>query len=158
MSKENSPEIKYSSPEESIEQGEEPQHRFDLMIDGKKIGAAEMNYYSKPLPLYQLTDLYVDFEHKGKRYASKILEQVEDFLKRRKKPGVLVDAILDDDPASGMYARRGWQRVPNMIGLHVFNWPKDVSFDVLAGYSFRYTDMLNRKNSPDQDGSKIDQN
>lgn len=136
--------IKYSSPEEAAEAGEEPQHRFDLVVGGKKIGAAEINYYSKPLPLYQLTDLYVDFESKGKGYASKIMDQVEDFLKTRKRPGVLVDAIMIGDQASGFYARRGWKEVPGGLGLHVFNWPDDVPLKVLDGYASRYTDPMER--------------
>jgi ribosomal protein S18 acetylase RimI-like enzyme len=142
---ENLEKIQYSSPEDSKEEGEKPQHRFDLIIDGQKIGAAEIDYYSRPLPLYQITDLYVDIQHKGKGYASKILEQVENFLKSKKKPGVLVDAIIDGDPATGMYTRRGWKEVPQSFGLHVFNWPDDVSEDVLTGYPFRYTDLTERK-------------
>lgn len=117
MSIERPEQIKYSSPKDSLEQGESPQHRFDLMVEGKKIGVAEVDYFSKPLPLYQITELYVDFEHKGKGYASKILEQVEAFLEKKKKPGVLVDAIMVGDPASGLYARRGWKKVSNSGGL-----------------------------------------
>ncbi len=127
-----------------MEGGEEPQHRFDLMVDGEKIGAAEINYFSKPIPLYQVTDLYVDFEHKGKGHASHILNQVEGWIKARGKPGVLVDAIMDGAPAQGMYSRRGWVAVPGGRGLHVFNWPADVDMSVLNGYAVRYTDITER--------------
>ncbi len=139
------PEINYSTPGESIAEGEVPQHRFDLVIDGEKVGAAELDYFSRPLPLYQVTDLFVDFEHKGEGHASKILEQVEDFLKQKKKPGILVDAIMPGDKAEGMYARRGWVTVPDSHGLNVFNWPDDVPLSVLVGYESRYTDLLKRK-------------
>jgi hypothetical protein len=37
--------IRYSSPKESIEQDEMPQHRFDLVVNGERIGAAEIDYY-----------------------------------------------------------------------------------------------------------------
>ena len=144
MSIEKPSEIKYSSPKESREQGEAPQHRFDVLVDGKKIGAAEVDYFSKPVPLYQVTELYVDFEHKGKGHASKILEQIEKFLDNKKKPGVLVDAIISGDPAQGMYARRGWKEVPGSMGMHVYNWPEDASLEALAGYAFRYTDPMTR--------------
>ncbi len=144
-------EINYVSPQEAIEEGAEPQHRFDLTIEGEKIGSAEFEYLSKPLPHYLLSDLYVEFEHKGKGYASKILEKMEEFLKERKKPGILVDAIMVGDPASDMYARRGWKEVPDSGGLHVFNWPDDVSLDVLKGYSFRYTDPMIREERKDQE-------
>lgn len=143
MSPENG-EIKYSSPRETFEREGVGQHRFDLIVDGKKVGGAEVDYFSKPLPLYQVTNLYIDVEHNGKRYGSQIMEQVESFLREKKKPGVLVDAIAIDDPASGFYARRGWTEVPDSGGLHVYNWPEGTSLDVLVAYSFRYTDMSER--------------
>jgi len=146
MSEEDFKELKYSSPKENLEIHELPHHQFDLLINGEKVGAAEIDYFSKPLPLYQVSDLYVDFEHKSRGYASAILAQVERFLIDRKKPGVLVDAIIPGDPASGLYKRRGWKEVPNMMGLYVYNWPEDVSLDVLAGYPFRYTDPMIRIN------------
>lgn len=138
------PEVEYSSPLDSLEEGVLPQHRFDLIKNGEKIGGAEIDYFSKPLPLYQLTDLYIDSAHQGQGYAGELLDQVEAFLTKRKKPGVLVDAIMEDDPASGMYARRGWKEVPGGFGLHVFNWPDEVDLEILRGYSFRYTDPMIR--------------
>ena len=136
--------IDYISPEDAIENHEPPQHRFDLIVDGEKIGSAEIDYVSKPLPMYQVTDLYVDFEHKGKGYASKIMDQVENWLKERRKPGILVEAILEGDLAYGMYAKRGWVPVPDSFGLHVFNWPKDADLSILNGYSQRYTYITER--------------
>lgn len=140
-------ETKYVSPYESLEDEGTPERRVDILVDGEKVGSAILDYYSKPLRLYQITDLYVDFEHQGKGYASKVMDHVEQFLKERKRPGVLVDAVLEGDPAQGMYARRGWEEVPGSHGLHVFNWPKDISLDVLKGYESRYTDMLERNKS-----------
>ena len=136
--------IRYSNPIESKELGEMEQHRFDLMIDGEVVGAAEIDYFSKPIPLYQITDVYVDFDRKGRGHASEIMDQVEAFLIKRKKPGVLVDAIWKFDPAANMYAKRGWKKVPGTHGRHVFNWPPDVPLDVLSGFQFRYTDPMLR--------------
>lgn len=138
--------IRYTSPKESREQDELPQHRFDLVVDGERIGAAEIDYYSKPLPLYQVSDVYVDFEHKGKGYASQIMDQVEAWIRERKKPGVLVDAIMEGDDATGMYERRGWKLVPDSFGLYVYNWPDNVNLSVLNGYADRYTPLQDRKN------------
>ncbi len=139
--------IEYFSPKENIEREDFYGQSFELIIDGKKIGAAEINYHSKPLPLYQLTDLYVDAEESGKGYASQLMDKVEAFLKGRKKPGVLVDAIDLDSPASGMYERRGWAQVSSVKDLYVFNWPPDVNLDILRGYPSRYTDYLTRPNT-----------
>ena len=143
----NSENIKYLSPKEAEDLGESPQHHFDLFVNEKKVGSAEIDYFSKPLPLYQLTDLYVDFDLKGKGYASKILDKVEKFLIERRKPGLLVDAIIAGDPASTLYSKRGWKEVPNGNGLRVFNWPENVSLDILSGYFWRYTDILERKDN-----------
>lgn len=141
---EKAPSINYVDPKKDLEEEGLGQHRLDLIIDGIKTGGAEINYFSKPLPLYQLTDLWVDFDSQGKGFGSKILEQFEEMLITRKKPGVLVDAILEGNEASGMYKRRGWKEVPNSYGLYVFNWPKDVPFDVMKGYASRQTDQTER--------------
>lgn len=137
--------IKYSSPEESQKEGEMPQHRFELMVDGACIGAAEIDYFSQPLPLYQVSDLYVDIPHQGKGYASELMGQIEAWLRSRHKPGILVNAILEGSPAEGMYERRGWRAVPNSLGLYVYNWPDNVDLSILKGYPHRQRDILERK-------------
>lgn len=123
-------EIRYVSPSEQSPD-HMPQHKFELVKDGEVIGGAEIDYFSKPLPLYQLTDLWVDESHSGKGQASRIMDEVEGFL--REKPGVLVDAILEGEPAQGMYERRGWQSDPTSMNRKLYNWPEDVSKDVLNG-------------------------
>ncbi|SRR3989339_333678 len=145
MQERNSDNFIYKNPRKNIEQGEDPLHTIDLMFDGKIIGRAELTYYSKPYPLYQLSDLYVELEYQGTGQAGKIMEQVENFLKEKKKAGVLVDAIDPDSPASGMYARRGWQEIPESNGLHVYNLPKDATLEDFKGYTFRQTDLMDRE-------------
>ncbi len=141
---EKSPSINYINPKEDLKEEGLGQHRFDLIIDGIKIGGAEINYYSKPLPLYQLTDLYVEPDFQGKGFGSQIIDQFEKMLIARKKPGVLVDAIFEDSKAKGVYGKRGWKEIPNSYGLHVFNWPENVSLDVMKGYASMYTDHSER--------------
>lgn len=145
MRKVNSEEILYANPKQNIEKGEDPLHTFDLIVDSTVIGRAEITYYSKPFPLYQITDIYVEYEYKGQGYASKIMDQVESFLKKRKKAGVLVDAIDTDSPASGMYERRGWQKVPGEPFLFAYNLPKNAKINALRGYPMRYTDLMERE-------------
>jgi GNAT superfamily N-acetyltransferase len=139
------PEVVYTNAQENFEQEGTGQHHFSVFVDGKKVGAAEINYYSKPLPLYQLTDLYVEYEYQGKGYATELLDQFESFLVKRKKPGTLVNAIIDDDKHD-LYTKRGWIEVPDGHGLMVFNWPKEVSLEILNGYPQMYTDHLERGN------------
>lgn len=144
MQEKGSENFLYKNPKENLEQNEDPLHTIDLMIDGKIIGSAELTYYSKPIPLYQVNDIYVEPEYQGAGRARKIMEQVEAFLKKRKKAGVLVDAIDLDSPASGMYARRGWQEVPSSSGLYVYNLPNGVTTDDFKGYASLQTDLMER--------------
>lgn len=129
--------IRKVTPKESLESGEPPQHRLDLYVGGVVVGSAEIEYFSKPLPYYQLSSLYVEYEHAGKGYASQLMDQVEEWLRKRKKPGVLIDGIDEGSPAAGMYQRRGWKPVPHTPTMFVYNWPADVSLDVLKGLGSR---------------------
>lgn len=141
----NREEIIYKNPKDNLEKGEDPLHTIDLMLDGKIIGRAEITYYSRPFPLYQISELYVEPEYQGAGRASKIMDQIEEFLIKKGKAGVLVDAIDPDSPASGMYARRGWQEVPEQGGLFAFNLPDGASINDLRGYPYRQTPILDRK-------------
>lgn len=145
MRERNIEKIVYTNPKQNMEKGEDPLHTLDLIVDNKVVGRAEIMYYSRPFPLYQINDLYVEYEHKGAGYASKIMDQVESFLKKRKKAGVLVDAIDTDSPASGMYERRGWQKVPGESFLFAYNLPKSAKIDALRGYASRYTYLTERE-------------
>lgn len=136
--------ISYNNPRENLEKGEDPIHSFDLIVEGAVIGKAEVSYYSKPFPLYQISELYVDFEQQNKGYAGKIMEQVEEFLKKKGKAGVLVDAIDTESGASGMYERRGWQKVPGETFLYAYNLPAKAKVEDLKGYSLRYRDLMER--------------
>lgn len=143
--------VEYKSPKENMIDGEfdEP-HTFKVYIDGNVVGGATVEYFSKPLPIYQLTDIYTEVEHQRRGVATEILEKVEKFAKERKKPIVLVDAIIEEEPdengktAKGMYVRRGWVEIPGQHGRHVYNWPKDISTDILRGFECRFTDYLER--------------
>ena len=130
--------IQYSSPQENIEKDKFSGHSFDLFIDGVKIGYANVKYLSKPLPYYLLSYIDIDPAFRNKKYASKILDQTEAWIKERGKPGVLLDAIFDDEPAVNMYARRGWQEVPGSYRLYTYNWPKDVDPTILKTAAVRY--------------------
>jgi len=141
----NGEQLVYSSSKENKEKGESPIHTIDLFHDGKIIGRAEITYYSKPFPLYQISDLYVDYEFQGEGRGSEIMSQVESFLNERKRAGVLVEAIDPDSPASGMYQRRGWLEVPGQHGLHVYNLPKSAKLEDLNGYASRFTFMEERE-------------
>ncbi len=133
--------VNYKKPEDSDDDKILRHHRFEIKHDEEIIAAAEVVYLSKPLPIYQVSDLYTEYEHQGKGYASAILDQIEAFLKERKKPGVLVDAIFSDEPqVQSMYERRGWKRIDG-LGRRVFNWPEDVDTKIMQGYEMRNEDM-----------------
>jgi hypothetical protein len=50
------------------------------------------------------------------------------------------------DDKHDLYTKRGWIEVPDGHGLMVFNWPKEVSLEILNGYPQMYTDHLERGN------------
>lgn len=147
LSMENAPRAEYVSPEESLEREGRPDRRIDLLAGAERIGSATMEYRSKPVRHFEIGSLYVEPGHQGQGNAGRLIEAVERFLVEAGKPGLLVDAIIDGSPAQGMYARRGWREVPGSSGLLVFNWPDGQPLSTLDGYSFRYTDPMER-NSP----------
>lgn len=144
-------ELHYTSPKEAFEKEEFPLHTFELIVDGKKIGSASAMYFSKPLPMYQITNLAIDDpELQGKGFGGKIMSGIEEWLQDKKKPGILVDAIHADSPAKGMYTRRGWEYVKELeqsADIYVYNWPNDVDKSILRGFKQRYTDPKLRGSS-----------
>lgn len=134
-------EIRYTSPSEQ-DPDDMPQHKFEMLDNGEVIAGADIDYFSRPVPLYQLTELWS--EHSGQGNASKVMDQVESFLRERKKPGILVDAIMEGHPAAGMYEKRGWISVPDSLGLRVYNWPEEVKIKILDGYHYRQTNIIDR--------------
>jgi GNAT superfamily N-acetyltransferase len=146
----NNEEFIYTDPEKNYNERNEGIHTIDLVLDGEVIGSAELTYYSKPIPLYQLSELYVEFEYQGQGRASAIMDQVESFIKKRGKAGTLVDGIMMGNPASGMYKKRGWLEVPSIPDLFVFNLPKGASLDDFVAYPFRQTDPMERESWQDK--------
>ena len=133
--------VNYIKPEDSEEDEMFRHHRFEVKKDNVVIAAAEVTYHSKPFPIYQVSDLYTESENGGQGYASAILDQIEAFLRERKKPGILVDAILSDEPrVLSMYERRGWEKIDN-FGRRVFNWPGNVDTNIMQGYEMRGADL-----------------
>ncbi len=138
------PEIIYQNPAQNIEQGGESRHTIEVREGDEVIGSAEIDYFSKPIPVYQVTDLWTEPEHQGKGHASKVMEYIEQMLRKKGKAGVLVDAIDVDSPASGFYARRGWLPVPGSQGVHVYNLPAGVGPEVFQAYEYRQTPAEDR--------------
>ncbi len=144
-------EFEYKSPKENkIEENLGEPHTFKVYIDGNVAGVGIVEYFSKPLPIYQLTTLYTEEEFQKQGVATEILDKVEQWAKERKKPVVLVDAVIDEEldengkKAKGMYARRGWVEIVGQHDRHVYNWPEGLSTDILKGFECRYTDYLER--------------
>ena len=137
--------MKTQNSKESWQERGQGIHVFEITENGEVIAGAELLYLSRPVPLYQLSDLWVDYSYQGKGLSSRLMAQVEEFLRQRKKPGVLVDAIMDSSPAKGMYQKRGWVKIPEMMHLFIFNAPKDLDWKVFRGYAERYTPITERE-------------
>ncbi len=123
---ENISNIIYKKPEDNLEE-----------IRGKKVGSHEITivdpdnpenwrskvnfeYVSRPLPHYYLHTLDTDLAERGQRYASKVMDEFEALLHKTKRLGFLEDGIELNDPAYGMYERRGWRKLDEH-GIYMFD-------------------------------------
>jgi GNAT superfamily N-acetyltransferase len=132
--------IEYKNPRSNIERGELPRHTVDMVNhEGLLMGRAGIEYNSKPVSHYQLTDLHVEPEFRNQGIASEIMQWFEDWLKKKHKIGFLVDGILPDQPAAGFYERRNWLPVPGGRGHFVFNLPETTNIDIFRGIEMRTT-------------------
>lgn len=118
------------NPEEAVarsqlsEQEKAPKFkRFSLRKGGHEVAFAEVDEFKKPFRFYYVARVVVNPEYQGKGYGSQIMSAVESFLKRKGSPGILIDTVESDSPASGMYVRRGWKPffAPAAQCLYVFN-------------------------------------
>lgn len=139
--------FEYHNPLANIERGEVPRHTFELQNkDGVVIAGAEIDYFSKPIPYYQITDIWVDHDQQGQGIASELMENIESMLKKKKRAGFLVDAIMEGNPAKGFYQRRGWIPVPGPAfkSQYVFNLPNGVLPEIFVAVEQRQTPMEER--------------
>lgn len=138
-------EFLYRTPAQNIERGQEPEeatHTVHILERGKPIGDATIEYFSKPIPVYRISFMYIDPRYRGRGYGSDLTRAIEDMLKRKGKAGILRGAIDPKSPAVGMYERRGWKRVPDSLDQYVFNLPKGVGPEVFRGFDERITKGL----------------
>lgn len=133
--------FRYTEPEQSEKDEELRHHKFEVLDGENVVSAAEVNYYSRPLPFYQVTDLYTENGRQGEGYASAVLDQVEKFLIERGKPGILVDnSIYNREDGQSFYETRGWLKIDDE-GHRVFNLPESVDTKIFASYYMRGVDM-----------------
>ena len=108
-------------------------------------GRAQLSYFSRPFPLYQIQALDIFSGNEGRGFGGKVMHFIEDMLKKNGKAGMLLDSIEPESPASGMFARRGWVEVPRTKGLYAFNLPKGAHIDELRKFEWRYIDYKERE-------------
>ena len=147
--------VEYRSPAQNLEFEADTYHTFEICDPkGEIISRAEVEYFSKPIPYYQLTDISTEHDYRGEGFASLVMDAFEAFLKKRGKAGFLVDAIMDGDPAQGWYERRGWLQVAKEkehIGQYVFNLPKDVLPSVFRKVEMRQTPLEERESFSEEE-------
>ncbi len=130
-------ELRYFTPKQNIERDEYPMHVIEIREGDELVAGADIEYFSTPVPFYQISDLWVKHEYHGRRYGSRLMKYIEDMLIAKRKAGFLVDAIDPTSPARGFYARRGWLPVPHSLGQYVFNLPKGTSPDIFKNVELR---------------------
>lgn len=131
-------ELIQKNPSELLAEGEDPIHTIEIHNeDGDVLARAEIDYFSSPIPYYQLSDLFTEeaFQHQG--LASQLLDAFEAKLRRTGRAGFLVDGIMPGTGAEGMYARRGWIPVPGGRSQFVYNLPKGIGPEKFIGVEMR---------------------
>lgn len=118
-----------------------------LLVNGadRLVGDALLKYYSWPLPLFEVGSVFVTERYRGKGYGSAIMNAVEAYLKRKKKTGVLSDAIMPNEPAAGMYERRGWVPIVEGDFKYAFNVPEKMPPRDLYPFYLRRMERGRRK-------------
>lgn len=105
-------------------------HIHEFILDGEKIGRAELSYFSRPIKFYCLQYIEIDPEHTGKGHGSGLMAAVEYFLKEKKAAGILIDIMDPEEDAYGMYERRGWKKMDLPSGQednwYGYNLPENV--------------------------------
>lgn len=128
----NQNKIKYIPPEESHPSPEYYAHTLKLEIKGQEIGYAHIKYITKPFPLYYVEYLEVYKEYKGEKYGREILLEINKFIDKRRKLGILFNIIHEEDKplVAGMYERNGWKEINNS-GWYFYNLPKNFNSKLL---------------------------
>ena len=116
-------------------------HKFTFEAEGGElISGADVEYLSKPIPHFYINSVFTDEIYQSQGHASKIMDQVEQFLITKNKPGLLIDKIDSKSPeVQGMYQRRGWVEVPG-TNLLAYNLSEGIDTSILTGYQHRYTE------------------
>lgn len=83
-------------------------HTLELQADGERVGQAEMVYFSDPLPFYYVANVVVDPAFRGYGFGSILVEQINNFLDKKKKVGILYNAIQKNTPQNAVYEKHGW--------------------------------------------------
>ncbi len=107
----NSPmvnEFEYKKPTENLDKV----HKIELVIDGEVAGYADLEYRNDPFGFYYVQTVLIRKGFQGHGFGSEMLEKVNEFLDSKNKPGLLLDAVMEDESAAGVYERHGWVRIP----------------------------------------------
>lgn len=96
---------------------------FTVSRKGRDVGVLHFTSHSGPIPHIYVSNLEVEVEFQGKGIGSQLMKEVEKYIKNKKVPGILIDATYLDDPAHGMYERRGWKPlcISQAFGMLSFN-------------------------------------
>lgn len=108
----------FESGYRSVESGS-----FTFKHKGGEVGAVYFTRLSGPTSYVHVTGLEVDEAFQGKGIGSSLMQKIERYIKKKHLPGIIVDSIDRDNPARGMYERRGWKQLnlPQASGVLSFN-------------------------------------
>lgn len=100
--------FEYQKPPENIEQA----NKIILHVEGQEVGNALLEYRNRPFQFYLLSSMHIKNGFRGQMHGSNLLASVNDFLDEKGLPGILLDTVLKNEKAAGMYGRNGWTDIP----------------------------------------------
>lgn len=114
-------------PPEVFEQMGAYHHRLELTIEGEKVGYVNFEYRNKPFPFYYISFGVLNLANRAKGWGKEAMLTINAFLDSHGKAGILMDAIPEDSPAHGMYAKYGWTPVAEKPDWYSYNLPKNLA-------------------------------
>ena len=121
--------MRYFHSQPEVTNGKDQQgffHRLDLIVDGEKIGQAEMFYKNAPFPFYYLSWIDIVAHRRGRGYGKTLLTAINRFLDSKGRSGLLRNVIFAEDPTSSIYQKNGWRQISGREGWYIYNPPNNL--------------------------------
>lgn len=152
--------FEYIKPEDFFE-GKNKPHQLELHDNGELVGFAHFDYRNYPFPFYRVDLIFIKPDFRGSGYGREFMKEINSFLIKKGKAGLLLNSIDEDDPTHNMYEKYGWKPVEGREPWFSFNLPDGVDKEKLSRAINRTEVVDEKKKSEDgefeNDGDEEDE-